>query len=92
MALYIDIRVNERVVASAAVQNVGGPDARGLFGYFGRAHTAPFADRPDLFHDIAIANHDRQQSVWLLVCKIAFAIARKESVGTLLSAPVEVDG
>ncbi|MDR3463289.1 MAG: hypothetical protein P4L76_13340 [Beijerinckiaceae bacterium] len=76
MSLYIDIRVNNKIVATAAVQNVSGDD---ICDYLGAARTAAFGGRRDYHHGILIKNHDRRTTVWSLVEKICAELAAKES-------------
>ena len=76
MALYVDVRVNDKVVAQAAVQNV--TDVGDVCDYKGRAESRPFSERGPMSHALEVLGHDRRKSVWLLVAKMALQLARKE--------------
>lgn len=80
MALYIDVRVNDRVVASAAVQNIAGPDD-GPCDYRGDAWTSAFGNARREERELFIYSHDRRQSVWALVQKIAAKLVEPKRLG-----------
>ena len=75
MSLYIDIRVNDRIVATAAVRNIAEPGD--LSNYRGESFTNAFDGHPDRSQEVKIFDHDRRQNVWSLVAKIAKQLEKK---------------
>ena len=86
--LQIEIRINDRFVAFANVEN---PSALADISDYAiasaRTEPNPLTGSPAFMHPkIFIGDHPRRQSVWALVAKVARELAKRENAATRKTA------
>lgn len=81
--LIVELKINERTIAIALAQNVS-PESQGTddnsYDISVTTHPNPYGTPAEVnTHHIHVANHDRSESPWSLVAKIAAQIAEREN-------------
>lgn len=81
--LTIEIRINERLIARARAANVSGLAPSSNYACIAISEASTLTGAPFRRHEFDIAGHERVQTAWALVRKIAEEIEARET------APVE---
>jgi hypothetical protein len=80
MTLEIEIRINGRFVAYANAGNISGCADISDYVVESRTEPSPLTGAPAFMHEkFVITFHERAQSVWALVAKVAVELARREN-------------
>ena len=71
MSLTIKIEINGRTIATAEAHNISGLDDLSSYSVASGEHASDVTGLPERFETFEINDHERRQSAWALVEKIA---------------------
>jgi len=89
--MEVIIYINGRTIGSANVQHIGGSDSSSEYRVFGRSEPSPVTGHPGGSIKLKVEGHNRVQSAWALVAKIAEEMASRENA-VLLPSPSLMEG
>ena len=75
MSLYVDIRINDKVIATAAIANLSNLEDTSDYTVSVVETGNESLDIPYMNQQWLMKGHPRNQSVWALVCKVAQSAA-----------------